>query len=656
MIRSFFIFTLLAAMALSAQAQKRIALVIGNSTHENKGWNLVNPINDATLIGASLREVGFEVHTVTDATAAEMRTAFQAHGERLKNAGKDTIGLFFFAGHGVQSNNINYLIPTDAKIFSEADVWRDAPRLGDLFLHLSLAGNQTNFVILDACRNNPLPRSFRSAQSGLAQVAEARGTLIAYATKPGAVASDGGAKNSPYTTALAALIRQPGLSAESMFRNVATRVEASTNTVQQPWFESGLRGEKDFCFAGCERMGGTAETEAVDLANALNSNSLGALSAFLSLHPESKSRSLVEREIDRLSGPSGGNARGALAETAPTQRNGVPAPEVGETWEQYAGLVIPGCEADPLEQDGVCQADKIAWSPDGALLAAATSDGMIRIFDIITGREIKAWGSGYEISATDLAWSPDSRLLALTSLWSDDLKIFDARKGIKLATLTKPGIDAIAWDKDSAFLLLPHDQGIDLIGFEEGEFAEFPLVSANDRPISDIRASAFERGQFALAGELSEEAAAFVGDVETFNGFTPLIFPSPPPAVFASLHVSSIDFSSDQTQLVTATFNGWVLVHDAISGEIEQILVEGESANVDYASAINAVDWSADGQRILVTDEDPRVRIFDAATGALVASLEANRFNTDDATFSPAGDRIAVASIDGTLRLWRLIE
>ena len=655
MIRSFLVFALFATLTLTAQAQKRIALVIGNNTYETKGWTLLNPVNDAALIGGALREVGFEVHTLTNATDDQMRAAFQAHGERLKAAGKDSIGVFFFAGHGVQSNNINYLIPTNASIFSEADVWRDAPRLGDLFQHLNLAGNQTNFVILDACRNNPLPRSFRGAQNGLAQVAEARGTLIAYATKPGAVASDGGAANSPYTTALAALIRQPGLSAESMFRNVATRVEVSTNTAQQPWFESGLRGEKDFCFAGCERMGGTPETEAVDLANALNSGSLGALSAFLAVHPNSKSRSLVEREIQRLSGPSGGPGR-ALSDEFPSQVNGVPAPKIGETWEQYAGLVIPGCEADPLEQDGVCQANKIAWSPDGALLAAATSDGMIRIFDPVTGREIKAWESGYENSATDLAWSPDSKQLATTSLWGDELKIFDARRGFQTESLVIPADAALTWDQDSEHIFIAHTEGTSHLYLENEEWILEDILKGNWADISDVRDVSLAKGLYAVGGERENGPMAFVDDPESETYPTFMSFPNGSTVEMISRHVASLDLSPDGEDLVTGTFDGWVLTHDSATGLVTDILVEGAMSDEDDYSSINAVVWSPDGQRILVTDEDPRVRIFAVETGELVATLEANRFNTDDATFNPSGDRIAVASIDGTLRLWRLLE
>lgn len=296
----FFLIVVFLTVQFPVSAEKRIALVIGNSHYDTAGWDLANPINDANAISEALKNVGFEVHLITDATADGMRDAFQQHGVRLKSAGTDAIGFVFFAGHGIQSAGLNYLIPKDASIYTEADVWRDAPRLGDLFLHLRSAGNKTNFIVLDACRNNGLLRSVRGANVGLASEGEVRGTLIAYSTRPGAVAEDGSGANSPYSEALVSLIERPGLSAESLFRNVATQVELTTDDRQQPWFESGLRGEKDFCFAGCQTLSGTSESESTDLSRALTSGSLSALSSFLRSYPESNSRSVVEREISRI--------------------------------------------------------------------------------------------------------------------------------------------------------------------------------------------------------------------------------------------------------------------------------------------------------------------------------------------------------------------
>ncbi|MEM0986617.1 MAG: caspase family protein [Pseudomonadota bacterium] len=274
-------------------AQQRIALVIGNSDYAQTGWDLRNPANDAEAIARSLTQVGFEVQVKTDLTQRQMQTAFKEHGDRLAIAGEDAIGFVFYAGHGVQSQGLNYLIPTDAEVYTEADIWAQAPRLDNLFRNLERAGNATNFVVLDACRNNNLLQSNRSAPAGLASAGRVRGTLIAYSTQPGAVAEDGAGENSPYTSVLASVLREPGLSAEDLFRTVATRVEAQTNNRQQPWTESGLRGEQRFCFAGCDVNAGVINEDAA-FGRAVAAGTDEALSDFLGTFPSSRYANQIE--------------------------------------------------------------------------------------------------------------------------------------------------------------------------------------------------------------------------------------------------------------------------------------------------------------------------------------------------------------------------
>lgn len=288
-----------ASIAAEAIAEKRIALVIGNSAYETDGWLLENPSNDAALITGALETVGFEVHTLVDADKSQMEEAFQAHADRLKAAGEDAVGFFFFAGHGAQHRGVNYLVSTDARVRSAADLMRQ-PKLDLVMDYLDYAGNQTNFIVLDACRNNPLPSAMRSAPQGLASSQRIRGTLIAYSTAPGMVAEDGtGKQNSSYSASLAAMMTQPGYSVETMFRVVATRVEDLTEGIQIPWTESGLRGEADFCFAGCELVAENAEeTEA--LASIISSNDLSVLQNFLNIYPDTRHRTFVEARARQI--------------------------------------------------------------------------------------------------------------------------------------------------------------------------------------------------------------------------------------------------------------------------------------------------------------------------------------------------------------------
>jgi formylglycine-generating enzyme required for sulfatase activity len=241
-------------IALSSRAEAptepRFALVIGNSAYRQTGWALENPARDAALVANALSSVGFKVDTVIDATEAQMEDAFAAHGARLKAAGPSAVGLIYYAGHGVQSQGLNYLVPVDSSARSEQDIWRQAPRLGDALRYVEDAGNSVNFVILDACRNNPLPSSTRSAGGGLAEVKPAAGLLISYSTAPGYVAYDGEGGNSAFATALAETLSTRNLIAEQVFKRVADRVRQSTNGLQNPFYNSGLTGA-DFCFAGC---------------------------------------------------------------------------------------------------------------------------------------------------------------------------------------------------------------------------------------------------------------------------------------------------------------------------------------------------------------------------------------------------------------------
>lgn len=282
-----------------ALAEQRIALVIGNSNYNTNGWQLDNPVNDANLLSSALQTVGFEVHTLLDADKTAMEEAFQAHADRLKAAGEDTVGFFFYAGHGAQHRGLNYLVSTDATIRSAADLMRQ-PKLDLLMDYLDYAGNKTNFIVLDACRNNPLPAAMRSAPQGLASSQRARGTLIAYSTAPGMVAEDGtGRANSSYSASLAALITQPGYSVETLFRVVATRVEDLTGGMQIPWTESGLRGEADFCFAGCA-LEAENDLEAAALAEVVGADDILLFEVFLDAFPETQHRGFIESRMRQL--------------------------------------------------------------------------------------------------------------------------------------------------------------------------------------------------------------------------------------------------------------------------------------------------------------------------------------------------------------------
>jgi tetratricopeptide (TPR) repeat protein len=224
-----------------AQSTRGFALVIGNGSYNFSP--LRNPLTDAKDMTAALTRLGFEVLSKTDLSQNEMKQAIRTFGERIQHGG---IGLFYYAGHAVQVDGRNYLIPVGAQISHEHEVEYEAIDVGLLLSQMQDAHNQLNIVILDACRNNPFGRRFRSINNGLASINAPSGTLIAYATAPGSVASDGDGRNGLYTQELLKTMREPGLKIEDVFKRVRSGVQTLTSGMQVPWESSSLVG--DFYF------------------------------------------------------------------------------------------------------------------------------------------------------------------------------------------------------------------------------------------------------------------------------------------------------------------------------------------------------------------------------------------------------------------------
>jgi hypothetical protein len=222
-------------------AETRVALVIGNGAYETLA-HLKNPPSDAKLIAQTLRGLKFDVVEQVEADERTMKRAIQEFGRRIEKAGKDTVSLFYFAGHGLQVNGVNYLIPTKAQIRRQNDVEIEAVDVGLVLRQMEDAGSRVNIVILDACRNNPLSGGQRSMTRGLALVNAPQGSLVAFSTAPGGVSVDGDGQNSPYTQALARAMTRSGFAAEQVFREVRVEVLEATGRQQVPWESSSLTG------------------------------------------------------------------------------------------------------------------------------------------------------------------------------------------------------------------------------------------------------------------------------------------------------------------------------------------------------------------------------------------------------------------------------
>ncbi len=238
-------------MALPAAAQKRVALVIGNSAYKH-ATALANPANDANDMGAALKELGFEVILGLDLDKRGFDQRVREFSRALPDA---ETGVFYYAGHGLQVVGRNYLVPIDAQLQSERDLDFEANALDFILKQMELdRDGKTSIVFLDACRDNPLAGNLARSMGtrsagvgrGLAQVQAGVGTFVAYSTQPGNVALDGQERNSPFTAALATSIKEPGRNLTSVMIDVRRKVLAATSGRQVPWDHSALTG--DFYF------------------------------------------------------------------------------------------------------------------------------------------------------------------------------------------------------------------------------------------------------------------------------------------------------------------------------------------------------------------------------------------------------------------------
>ena len=312
---------------LAAGAAERVALVIGNGAYEKVPY-LANPGNDAADVGAALGRLGFEVRRLTNADQAVLR-------EGLRNftraASAAEVAVVFYAGHGIEVDGRNFLVPVDAKLDSDQDVEFETVPL-DLVMCSVERARGLRLVILDACRNNPFAESMqragatRSIGRGLAQ-AEPRGeTLLAYAAKGGSVAADGDGRNSPYTKALLKYLENPGLDVGDMFRKVRDEVLTTTLGEQEPFTYGSLSGQRVYLASGPppppspSPSSGDAARAAYEAAERIGI--VAAYQVVVDDYPGSTYAKLARTQIARLEETplvvAGGNPDDAVSPTAPS--------------------------------------------------------------------------------------------------------------------------------------------------------------------------------------------------------------------------------------------------------------------------------------------------------------------------------------------------
>lgn len=692
-----FFFVLCPTNATFGQSERRIALIIANSAYETSGWSLANPENDAITMETALKQVGFEVHIVLNAGEDEMEDAFKAHGDRLAAAGPEAIGFFFYAGHGVQSEGLNYLIPIDIEAYSEADIWGDAPRLETLFRQLRRAANKTNFVVLDACRNNPLLSSTRDLSGGLARMSEAHGTLIAYATAPGSVAQDGEG-NSPYTRALASLITERGVSVESLFRRVRTRVEEITNNRQRPWMESGLSGTEDFCFAGCAvasvperdpdenywlritvgsnvgascesyrdylelfpdgkfavRAGRLLETapcvpdpqavevsvitneEGVALAQAVSADTLEVYEEYERLFPEAAAgNTYVQTRLETFRTEAAEAERRAVIAAARAARS-VDARRRGP----IIGAVLertyaPDCGNRGDGRRRICKVLSLAFDPDGNRLAVGVSDGFVRLLEVETGQHILSTNKGHGRGIESVAFNPAGT--RLISGGGSSVYVSDSNTGKRLDNLSmaENGAASIV---DSAVSSSDGKR----IATGSGWHARLWDAESGVKMVTHtVQANTVNSLAFSPDGAYlarGGERGVRLMDAEMTRELSFLA---------TQRRVYSVAFSPDGALLVAGSADGIARIFDIEKGQIA-VTFQGHTDDV-LCVALNS-----DGTRLATASRDGTVKLWDTKSGVVLATLTEHENIVTSVAFSPDGTRLATGSLDETMKLWAL--
>ncbi|QJR09397.1 hypothetical protein DSM104443_00441 [Usitatibacter rugosus] len=317
--------TLALLAALPAAAADRVALLIGNNNYA--AAPLRNAVNDARDLAGALKELGFTVIVKENATRRDMIDAIREFGTALDGA---STALFFYAGHAMQFKDRNYLVPIDAAMGSEEDVTFFSVEVGQIFDRMDRAKTRFNFLVLDACRDNPFASSFKVSSAGLAQMSSPSGTLIGYATAPGSVAADGYGRNGMYTHHILQNIRVPDLPVEIMFKRVREGVERETKRQQTPWDSSSLKG--DFAFNPTSRSTGVAsggssgpsadsqlQIEREFWISVRDSNRADDIQAYLDKYPSGNFAPLAKNRLEALLRPT------RVASAPPEMRSGASA-------------------------------------------------------------------------------------------------------------------------------------------------------------------------------------------------------------------------------------------------------------------------------------------------------------------------------------------
>ena len=573
-------------------SERRLALVLGNSGYANAP--LANPANDARAMSAKLRQLGFEVMEKENATREDMVRLSREFGNRLKLGG---VGVFYYAGHGVQLNGINYLLPVDSDIQDETELQTRAYDINEMLNKMDSAKNRLNIVILDACRNNPLMRATRSDLHGLATMQQGTGTIVAYATQPGATAADGPVGgNSLYTQQLLLALSQPGLRVEDVFKQVRMEVYRRSAGAQTPWENSSLIGEFYF------NRGAGGQAVPVEA---------GAAPAPIQVATASEPRaaSLSRREV-------------------PVNMVLVPR-RLLDSYQLASNLSMPA----PMSL--------AAFSANDARFALVTQDRQLRVWDIATGNMVLTQ-DGFDAPATSS--EGDSRFMVGVG---DDhsVNVLDLNTNPPAIRNFK-SLDAqraVVATKAQRLVVASRTGAVSVYDFDSGR----AVGQSAGKIVGDSHIELAPNGTRALVWS-SAESDLLLLDLQTGKRVGRI------PGHDKPLLVAR--FSRDGNLLLTSFDGGNANIYRTSDGDsLAKLALGGSNATLSKA------EFLADGKQVLayVAVSDPklgvlhRLALWDTTNGKLVATVAQGAAVTD-LRYSPDWQRIYFSMSDNTINVFEL--
>jgi WD40 repeat protein len=646
------------AVATLDQPEPRLALVIGNARYKDSP--LANPANDAHAIATRLHELGFTVIEKENATREDMDRLSREFGNRLSSGG---VGLFYFAGHGIQSDGANFLLPVDTDVQDETELATRTYNVEEILSKMESAKNRLNIVILDACRNNPLSRANRAVLNGLAQMKAGTGTFIAYATQPGATAADGGpGGHSLYTEQLLQALSQRGLRIEDIFKQVRTEVSLRTGRRQTPWDSSSLIG--DFYFNP------TPEQVVYSPATAYSPPPAPVgLMAYEGRGQKLRSapQLLVPRKLldsYQLSANLPMPAPGVLPQFTADGAHFILVTQDRQirVWNVKTGSVV-------LTQDGF---DNPAASPDGRYVVGVGEDHSLNLLDTAASPMVVRAYRGMDAARALL---PNTKRLVVYS-HTGAVSLHDLESGRVLGQpLRVEGEPSFELAPGGSRLLVWGSRRSDLYLLDLENGKRVGRTSSHSKPVTFVRFS--KDGSLFLTA--AEGDAAFVwrasdgnslaklnlGDAPALtraefidDGKRVLAYVAQPDKTAGVLYRLAIWDASNGKLLSTVSQNGVVndlrystdgqKIYFSTSDNAIHLLELNTKAHRTLLTDASLVGFSADGQRMLAREGDG-LRLYDSRTLVPVARMPGQTA----AFISPSASPVFVTtSPDGSLRLW----